>query len=572
MRQRLGPAARWPLAVFWASLGLLTIFGVFILPLYFPPTTPTYSASYVVGFNNRIAATAVIVLSLGTAAVCSWWAKPGTENTQDGEDSMPLSWLLIACAATLLFVGVVGGLAVHTQSFESDAAYFLTQLAQRSHFHLKLYRDLEFGYGPLLFAWPAAFQAVLGRVNVGPECAYVVSLAALQIIGLGTAFYVVQSLPLGRSLKGWIFLALAIGAMRPSLGLNYTLFRFMAPFAALVFVTSVSGKLQQALLFALSELLMLSISSEIGIAFLAGVGLYAFYTAYGRGRSWLAVPVLPALTCMAFFASMDKGYFYTMRQFAGGMLNLVVGPTPDIFILLISAIALTPLAIASVTRRDRPHAGALVGLYGVSLALMPAALGLCDNLHTFFNGLGLYLLSFIGLAQWKGYWWKLAVGALLLIASPTQLQTIMAAVMTRHMREADLAREEKQVLVWEREADGGRIFAPVVPFHVRQRLLADDRLEPDYFSGLDNAFDPAGEEIKLEEMRRASFVLAPEGSLLPPTPDDRRRMRLLRFGYRYHIRRAAYLPLERLRTELLEHATPVKGSRPWQGFVLYGLR
>ena len=58
---------------------------------------------------------------------------------------MPWLWLSIACAAVVVFVAVLGSLELRTGSFESDAAYFLTQLGQWSHFHLKLYRDLEFG-------------------------------------------------------------------------------------------------------------------------------------------------------------------------------------------------------------------------------------------------------------------------------------------------------------------------------------------------------------------------------------------------------------------------------------------
>ncbi len=562
----------WPRVGFWVALALLAILGVFVFPLQFPPATPTYSASYVFGFSNRIAGLAVIVLSLGTAAFCSRWdvASSGCEVGRGRGDAMPLAWLLVACLATLLYVGVVGGLAAGTESFESDGAYFLTQLAQGTHFHLRLYRDLEFGYGPLLFAWPAAFGALLGRLHVGFESAYVVSLAVLQVVGLGISFYVVQWLPLPRFVKGGILLALTVGTMRPSLGLNYTLFRFLTPLAALIFVSRFAGKVRQAVVLSVSQMLMLCISPEIGIAFLAGTLFYTIYSAYERDWRWLFLPVLPMLSFLAFCARVDRGYFYTMRQFTGGMLHRVISPTPEILLLLLSAIALAPIAVAGAVRRNGPEAGTLIALYGASLALIPAALGLCDPLHTFFNGLGLYLLSFLALGEPKGYWSKLGLVAFVLIASPTQPQTITAALVTRHMQQARAAAEDRQVAEWEREAGGARIFAPAgLPFPMWQKLLSDDRLQPDYFSGLDNAFDPAGEQIKRKEMQSARFVLAPQGSMSAPTPDERRRMRLLRFGYRYRVRKAAYLPLEHLRADLLARGTPADSSAAWNGLVLY---
>ena len=566
------PSSHWRGLRFWTVLAVLTILAVFVLPLHFPPSTPTYSVSYVVGFNNRLAAGFVVLLSLVT--LLTFLRGASTSHRAVSLDiPMPKAWLLLAIVGMAVFVGVMGGLALQTQAFESDAAYFLTQLAQWSHFHLKLYRDLEFGYGPLLFAWPAAVQTVLRHAGIGPEAAYLVSLVVLQILGLCTTFYLLQKLPLHRSVRGGIFLILTLGAMRPSLGLNYTLLRFTSVFAALLAVSNLTGKLRQGIWFAVCQVFMLAISPEMGVAFLAGTITYALFRSYRNEYAWISVPVPGIIVTVWFCLLIDPGYFYTMRQFATGMLNQVVAPTPEILVLLIAAIGLAPLAVAASIERNRPDAAALLGIYVASLALVPAALGLCDPLHTFFNGIGFYLLSFVALASWRPHWSKLCLLIFLVIVRPEQINGFASAFANRRERFDNLHAQQDQVLAWEKAADGGKIFAPtVLPYFQRKRLLDDGLLRPDYFSGLDNAFNSAAEKLKLDEMRASTYVLAARGTLPAPRPDERRRLRLLRFGYTYPVRHVAYVPLQHLQAELSARGTPLSVATGMGTPILYRLK
>ena len=315
---------------------------------------------------------------------------------------------------------------------------------------------------------------------------------------------------------------------------------------------------------------MLSVSPEVGVSFLAGITAYALYTAYRRNLRWLALPAACFLGSLAFLLWIGPGYLATLRRFGDGMLNRVVAPTPEILFLLLCAVALAPLTVAGYLRANSPDTAPFLGLYLSALAFIPPALGLCDGLHTFFNGIGLSLLAFVAAAQRSALWSKLCIIAFLLIAMPTQLQNIAQFVAARHSVQRTLAEQDMQVTRWEQETHGSKIFAPAgLPFHMRKKLLKDGCLESDFFSGLDNAFDPSAEAIKAREMQGAAFVLAPGIDLTPPLPDVRRRVLLLRFGYRYPIRFRAFLPLQQLRYNLQIQAVPVGTASPDGGLILY---
>lgn len=84
-------------------------------------------------------------------------------------------------AAVTMYAAVLGALMVRNGMYYADAGYFLTQLRTGLVFHAKLYRDVEFAYGPLMYYWPAFFLRALGLLHVSAETAYVVALCAMEL-------------------------------------------------------------------------------------------------------------------------------------------------------------------------------------------------------------------------------------------------------------------------------------------------------------------------------------------------------------------------------------------------------
>ena len=263
---------------------------------------------------------------------------------------MPVRWLVWGSVATIAFTALWGGRVGMADVYFCDASYFLTQIGRHLHDHATLYRDFDFAYGPLLFYWPELFIRVLGKAGLGPRGAYMVSLGAMQVLGIGVVFYLIQKLPLTRRLKAIALATMTFGTCSTLLGLNYTMLRFALPYAALLWVTNQGGVWRQALLAALGEALMLGVSPELGVAFAGGVGAYGLYRAVlQKNLTWLGVCITPLLSFAATATLLGKSYFEMMMRFAGGAFSGVIDPRPHLEILLAAAIILSPLAIAAAT-------------------------------------------------------------------------------------------------------------------------------------------------------------------------------------------------------------------------------
>ena len=204
---------------------------------------------------------------------------------------------------------------------------------------------------------------------------------------------------------------------------------------------------------------------------------------------------------------------------------------------------------------------------------MLSALGLCDGLHTFFNGIGVYLLSLCAATQLTTSWRRVWTVALLFTATSTQIPGVIAVLQRNTASQPNPSVNRRTADQLEQATAGFRIFAPAgLPLPLAQMLRDDDRLMPDFYDGLSNAFDPSAETRKLAEMRDTTYVLLPEANTaLVLLPDNRRRARALRLGYSYPLRHAPFLPLLGLRADVLAHATPVHVAWAQPGFQLYRL-
>ena len=166
---------------------------------------------------------------------------------------------------------------------------------------------------------------------------------------------------------------------------------------------------------------MLAVSAELGIAFAVGAVLYALYLAVMSGPRWLILAAAPPLAFALFAVTVGGNYFHALATFGDGSFNSVVDPSRiHIDILILAAVAVSPYAMAGLVRSNPAGASGVVGMYGAALAMLPSALGRCDALHTFFNGIGIALLALLAIRSWSAVWPRVWVALFILSACWSQ--------------------------------------------------------------------------------------------------------------------------------------------------------
>lgn len=555
---------------FWTAVGIVSAVAIFVLPLRFPPQAPSFSPSYEVGFNNHVAAVATAFISFSVALILFWLrvgpsVPPRTKRTA----RLPRWWLGAASLAAIFFTAVLGGIVVHGDVPFGDADYFVTQLSHALYDpNAVLFRDIEFPYGYLLFYWPLLFIKVLGHAGLSPAAAYMVSLAAMHVLGLALLFYILGRLPLSRVAQGVAMATLTLGSLSPILGLNYTLFRFTLPYAAILWIARRKGLPRQALLFAAGEIGMLLVSAELGIAFAVGTALYAAYLAVTSSPRWLAVALAPPLALALFAASVGRSYFHAIATFGDGSFNSVVDPSRiHIDILILAAVAVCPYAMAGLARSTPAEAPAVIGMYGAALAMLPSALGRCDALHTFFNGIGIALLALVAIRSLGGLWPKVWVALFILSASWSQATQAgrlipQLAAMVRNPGSTG----GFNVASLEKIARGERISAPLdLPLPVRRQLMRDRQYEPTYYCRMPP--NRSDETMRIAEMRRAPFTLLPAGDYtMRPDIIGGASQSWLNYGHRYTLIHAEYIAGALMEQEVRQHWAPVS---TFGSYILY---
>ncbi|MGI8772856.1 MAG: hypothetical protein ACR2JE_15650 [Acidobacteriaceae bacterium] len=573
----------------WAGgVAIATCFCVFWLPFLFPP--PYFagvSAANVAGFNNKIAAVsaAAIAVMVGLAAWRMRWSPCGVaERTEAGErEPVPLDrWLvfgvtllggaLIAFYARLAFIAHV--------PYPGDAAYFIGQMNAVADYHRKLYTEVEFPYGPLLLYIPIWLRAILSPLHVTLAGAYFSVLVMEQMAGVWLLAYTLGNLPIARKLKLVIFLVCTLQMVQLALGLNYTLFRFVMPFATFLFAVKRRRPGTVAALLAAGEALNLAISPEMGFAFGAGAVAYGVCRLVTEGRVWLTAVVAPLIGAAAFLLIVGTGYLRMLALFSQGAYNLIVEPLPYVLLFLIALVWLVPLMLAQFFRQHRPEAPVLAALFVISVALLPVAFGRADPGHVFFNGLGIYLLSMVAISSYRHAQqiaWTVAVAGVLVWTAflgvmwfQYQARMVlhydvlhygsremkdMAVRFTREISPTAAARYMSATFDDDQPIDMGKLHAIVgdapvatpsgVTLVVEEQLKRSGQYRPSFYWYYVGVLDSSGETRRIHEFNQSRWALIPTGARekLDETPAALGQMTGIRLPYR--SKRPPYVAGER---------------------------
>jgi hypothetical protein len=539
--QRTAERRLWPVCLGVCAVASLL---VFLLPLHVPVEfQPTVSASYIAGFNNRAASIAAAAVggcvllwawyrSLRRKDVDVWQAAPG--------DRISLRFAGVVIAATCIFFAVAGWIVAASHlRYLADAGYFIEQMSSHAEYGGALYTQLEFAYGPLLF-YPTVWLHAL--LHCGWMAAYFVTLALDQSLGLALLAYVLNELPIRSRDRRIGFILLAVGALNPIFGLNYTFFRFLPGFAILLFATRTKSLTRTLALLVAGEVLLLGISPEQGIAFLIPTIAFAGLQAWRNGAKWLLVAAAPLLGAGIFLLLAGRSYLFMLHSFAKGALSLPVAPYPHILIFLFAVVWLVPNALGEALGADEPTGVRMAACYALGIGLLPAALGRCDPLHVFFNGAGLLVLSLVAIRsrpQAQRIAWIAALVVLVgwqqwinnTLLFDRSVDTVRIAVMphvslrllsvfpknlANNLRPTpDDADDQLDVPALEQEVGSALVATPIeVEPSIEAALKRSHHYRPSYYSFGVDVFSAPAEARWIGGFNQAQFVL------LPSEPDE----------------------------------------------------
>jgi hypothetical protein len=574
------------------SAAILVVgFGVFVLPFLIPPPVrQIVSVANSAGFNNRVAGLAAASASL-LALIIFWRFRPPVRLPQTA-DCQPMSrrfvlgWSLGTTAITACGILLIYGAHVR---YMSDYGYFIGQMSSAADYGRKLYSEIEFPYGPLLFYPPIWIQGLFRWCARPLAAAYCFTYIAEELGGLLLLAYVMQRLPIESQLRRWVFIAMALFSLSGGFGVNYTFFRFATPFA--IFLFSLRGRrisVAVPLLLA-GQLITLGISPEIGFGFgSASVG-YALLRALRREFRWLALVPVPIVGFGLFLLVAGRGYLHVLSLFSGGAYSLIVEPQFFVLLYLASLIWLAPAGLAAWRRDNRLDADLLLGMYVLGVALVPAAFGRADLGHVVYNGLPILLLALIAVSAWRAparLAWALVIFAVVLIGQRVdftlyrqQLQYVTAAQIVervpldtrRRLAAKPLFRETNtgKLLLHEslslpfdvdqvQEIVGkSKVAVPLqIPLEVEEALRQRDLYRPGFYLFEAGLFDRNSEERKIAEMNESVWALLPPRELRSEETVESTAF-LLGIAFPYKERRPTYVVGSLLMANLRHNWHPV---------------
>ena len=385
-----------------ATIIVATLAGVFILPWFVPVSiAQVVSDSQAVGFSNRTATICLIAGSIAMALLAYYFGRATMSEQSEpfvnmngvpAEDRVNPRLVGAVTLLTLLMVLAVGAI-VRDHPF-GDALYF-TNGWLRVAAGGKPFSQVEFSYGPAMFYVPFLTWRMLRVAGANMYAVYYCWVGIFHALGLLFTAYLLNRIQLRRSLRSAAFMFVgAFSCLQVTLGLNYTVFRFLLPYVLLVYVL---GRLSESPRSIVGGLLPLaavaiaaSVSPEMGVALLVGlVAALVVLIVRGSRAHLFALSVL--LIGSLLVAATSVVGLGTMAAFAGGAFYFPVLPGLPALVF-VGTMLLLAWSVGSTFRIfDDTGVSLQTGWFALALVLVAPSLGRADFGHLLFNGLGAVL-------------------------------------------------------------------------------------------------------------------------------------------------------------------------------------
>jgi hypothetical protein len=395
---------------------------IFTVPYLFPSNQIAISASYDYGFNNRVGMLLLALFSLIVIFVSFFYSEKGKLHVDIFVDNFPgivlnkvflsvVGFTFIGCSILWIILG--------RESYGiTESGYFIPRIYDISWGRV-VYRDFDFAYGPLLLYIPYFIYRLFSFLGITISDGYIITLMINQILGLYFLFYVLTFFNLSGKEKDRIFIIIAIISFPASVGLNYTLFRFIFPFFCLVFLQRIERNTKinpviYVFLSAVLSMIILLISPELGLSFYFTIFVYIFIMAFLTKRKYYFLQIGVLASSLVLLVYLWPNMFKQITGFLSGGLNWPF--VPSLFLLFFFlAVFVVSAGIGIQLKNIKTY---LFSLSFVLLAfsLIPGALGRCDPGHVFFNGLFIFILAYSCLHKYLKQKFFKIIGAIFIIS------------------------------------------------------------------------------------------------------------------------------------------------------------
>lgn len=531
----------------WAALAVAALVW---LP-YHVAVPPTFSDSYLFGFNNRAGVAIILVFGLGIAIFA-----PGfgfSSNLPEEEKPLSRSTLYKALALTVALSGLIFFATRRLGGFD-ESVYLIDRVKLLLEGHIAN-RDFEWPYGVFFLYGPAWIARGL---HLSVTDAYGLFWILVSLVGVGLLYTTLRWVdePQLRLRKTFQMLICAGLTALLCTGVNYSLFRFVLPcFLGVGVYRTMTRRSPELgmLLIVPSYIALLLVSPELAISFALGTALYcARWVDFERRSNALAAGSVLALLALVTWVANGFGVFLTLKAFGSGGFNFPILPGPHILLLLVGI----GLCAGYMGRQLRTSQGsALAMLIAVSAAAVAGALGRCDEGHVFLNPLGVTIAALL-LGGKRSPWGKAYIGAMICIylLLPLPLNAAKLVALQKYAaKEMSPAQPLDVDAVFGMPED--TTFA--VPFaftagHFGTIHLA--QIDEGYYLGLQDVLTPQAVVRKIDELRQHPDrpLLLPHGWQGNCTMDSGSHRQFLRILFLYPYRAPVEHP-ESINDPLCQH-------------------
>ncbi len=565
----------------WSLVGLCTVTVALLLWLpYRFPVAPSFSDSYLFGFNNHAAQVLILAFVAAVLGCTFHWTWPQAANCPaDRLSRKSLYWALT------LTLGTSAALAIATHKLEGiEESIYLIDRVKLVLAGKPPGVDFEFAYGAFLLYGPAWLAHAF---HLSASGAYFLFWTLTNLVGVLLLYCTLQWVDVPFRLRRAafaFFFAFALTAMLCT-GTNYSLFRFTTPlFLGLCLYRFQSRTASPwsipagILLIVPCYAALLTISPELALAFACGMCLYVLLFLDLRARrTFLSFLILlPALLLVTRVAAHFE-VFATLDAFRTGGFNFPIPPAPHI-LLFLTTLGLVSSYCLQQFRLRRPNAVVVLTL--VSAGSIAGALGRCDLIHVLLDPLGCWIAAFVLVGRFRvfGRFFVSAACFLFLLLnarfslygraigwSKAALPAIFANEPEHSDNRLDRFIQAKSATLFGVEKaktklaemrffahhqrgispallygyPSGTIFeAPFSYTPSRFGTLQTKEIDPGFYFGMVNVLTPQAVQRKVAELahspERPLLILAGNEDSCSPDPEGRRSTISSYFWYPYH--------------------------------------
>jgi len=235
-----------PPALIYTISGAATYYLLCVLPYAFPAAAypRILSASYVFGFNNKVAILGLIAV---IAVLTFFQVKSRFGFIDDLPEQVavrrldgPLVKLFAVASLWYLALTVTIYFVVAKTNgfyrFDWESSHFIWHTRMMYLYGSRPYLDFVTSYGPALAYLPAWSYSALKPFGISIEASYYVLHYVLNLVGLAALTMLVNSFAIAPSYKRIAFSSVALSGFSLPMGLSGLLIRYLLPYVGLLCV------------------------------------------------------------------------------------------------------------------------------------------------------------------------------------------------------------------------------------------------------------------------------------------------------------------------------------------------